>query len=114
MKKLLVTCAMLLFIATLAFCNPFCGTWELQGSDRRVIVVIEETRFTSYQGGVVIENRSGTYTIQDVTLTTNGVPWLYYFMDVNHFGLVGWMELNGSIQPVLMLWNRIEPERQDG
>ena len=104
----------LLLAAALAFANPFVGTWELQGTDGRIILVVEEARFTSYQNGEMVASKSGAYTVTDCLLVTNGVPWLYYFLDVNHFGLVGWLMIDGTVQPVLMIWGRVAPSGEIG
>jgi hypothetical protein len=111
MKKLIV---FFLFVATLAFANPFVGRWGAGD----VVFTFNETSIASvYSDDTLIAFPSlGNYTFDERIIYVDGIPWLYFVKDINHIGLIGWIFKDGSNipVPVFIMMVRLEPERKDG
>jgi hypothetical protein len=117
MRKLIV---FFLFVATLAFANPFVGRWTTDiGGDpgEKVILVFGETIVNAWQykaEGIAVANNVGEYTFDERIVVIANTPWLYYASDVNHIGLLGWILQDGVVVPTLVNMVRLGPERKDG
>jgi hypothetical protein len=97
MKRGIIIPAFLL-MAVFAFANPFLGNWRV-ADDR---YSFSDSHITGIMEGV---NYESDYTYTEGTMTWYDRVWVYFFIDNDHFALLGFVGPNGA--PMIWTFERM-------